>query len=529
MVRGWRADSDPTNNYSTDLLGMVRYQPTRKQALELDKVPFPLVTKRRRARPTHFSLTRRQLATVDLAEAQYGAQLQGLPLFRQGEEAAALIAATTPDGLPRYQQCVILMPRRATKSTSIWSQIIGRCAARPGLRVYFTAQDGQRAREILRLDIMENLRAQGFEQNGHGTFRVANGDESVIFANGSFIRALPPKPSIFRSKAADIIFLDEAGEYAEDLGDALLQAALPLMDTRPHSQIIISGTPAPGRAGLLWEKLQDGMDKTVTEVGVLAYMITDDESAVNDDGTMNEKVLYRVHPGIGTLTTIATIRSRFRDLTKKHGTIKFEMEYLCRFPVDVSSAAIPAEVWAAASRGPALPVRPAHVGLAIDTDPDNTTAALVAAWRDTAGHGHLEVLAVGSPSEIVNAAQRAATKHRTPVGYDQIGANVDHAQVLTRRKTRTNPLPLRYMQAATARFDRELRNATLHHHDQTALDDAAAGACWRTVGEGGKLFGRRASTASVAPLVAAAVALWQYDQTTRTAGAASATPPTNRT
>lgn len=512
------------NNYAADLFGNLGAENPSILRRELEPVPFPVSTKRRFARPTYKSRIPRG---TNIATALYGAELQGLPLLPQGEEISAVLNAAGPPGALLYDQVVILIPRRAAKTTSIWSEIIGRCATTPGYRVYVTAQDGQRAREILRDDIMENLRNQRFEQRGLGTFMIGNGSESIHFSNKALIRALPPKPSIFRSKAANLIYLDEAGEYDPELGRALVAAALPLMDTRPNSQIVISGTPSLAREGLLWDKLQAGLDNSPKNrhIGVLAYTIRDDESSVieHPDGSieLNTKVLRRVHPGIGTLTTLPKIASRFDDLALSD----FEMEYLCRFPVDVSTSAIPAEVWAAASRGPALPARPAHVGLALDTDPDNSHAALVAAWRDQAGHAHLEVLAVGTPADVVNAARRAGTKHRVPIAYDQIGANYDHAQTLTRLKVRTSPLHLRYMQAATARFDRELRGGTLHHHDQDDLDAAAEGACWRTVGEGGRLFARRTSTASVAPLVASAAAIWQYDLTTRTEGTAGATAP----
>lgn len=497
------------DTYSADLFGnQERYRP-QIRPVHLEPVTFPITTKRRYARPTHFS---RIPSGTNIATAVHGAALQGKALFRQGEEVAALLNARRPDCSPLYQQVVVIMPRRATKTTAIWSEIIGRCEQTPGLRVLFTAQDGQRAREILRDDVMENLRDQGFEEKGRGTFRIANGSESIRFTNGSLIRAVPPKPSIFRSKAADIIYLDEAGEYDELLGKQLLAAALPLMDTRPGAQIIISGTPSPGRVGLLWTKLQEGIDKTKRHVGVLAYMIGDDESAIVEDDqgrqTLNRRVLMRVHPGIGTLTTLATIRTRFDDLP----LVEFEMEYLCRFPYDTSSTAIDQAAWARCSGGSTLPDRPDRVGLAYDVAPDSSFAALVAAWRDGAGRAHIEVLdARPSDTWLAGQAQRAARKHRAVVAFDSIGANMDTSQSLTRLRTRTNGLSMRHMQGATTRLVREITSGQLRHYNQDDLDDAVAGACWRNVGDGGRLFGRASSTADVCALVAAAAALWQWD------------------
>ncbi len=500
------------NNYASDLLGNVGAPIPAILPRELPPVLFPVTTKRRFARPTHKSRIPRG---TNIATAVYGAELQGMPLLPQGEEISAVLNAAGPDGSLLYDQVVVLVPRRAAKTTSIWSEIIGRCASRPKYRVYVTAQDGQRAREILRDDIMENLRDQRFEQRGLGTFMIGNGSESIHFANKSLIRALPPKPSIFRSKAANLIYLDEAGEYDADLGRALVAAALPLMDTRPDSQIVISGTPSLAREGLLWDKLQAGIDPSPKNrhIGVLAYMIRDDERSVIElpDGTLapDTKVLRRVHPGIGTLTTLPKIAGRFDDLALSD----YEQEYLCRFPLTTNQTAIDPADWAACSAGPDLPTRPARPGIGFDVEPDDSAGAIVAAWRDAAGRPHLEVLEFRPGSDWLPGRVRAAvTKHRAAPAFDQIGANLDPADALTRLRVRTTPLALRWMQAATSRLRREITTRQLRHYQQADLDDAAEGAVWRTVGEGGQLFGRKASAAPVCTLVAAACALWAYDQ-----------------
>ena len=76
--------------------------------------------------------------------------------------------------------------------------------------------------------------------------------------------------------------------------------------------------------------------------------------------------------------------------------------------------------------------------------------AIVAAWRDHAGRPHLEVLEFRSGSDWLPGRVRAAvTKHRVAPAFDQIGANLDPADTLTRLRVRTTPLALRWMQAAT--------------------------------------------------------------------------------
>lgn len=507
------------NNYSSDLLGN-EFAPTpTNRGLELEPVLFPVHTKRRFARPTHISRIPRD---TNIATAVWGAEAMGKPLTPQGAEVAALLNARHPDGTRLYTELVELMGRRSTKTTAIFAELLGRCAVYPRTLVLTTAQDGTRAREILRGTVMEDLRDAGFLRRGVATFRLANGSEAIEFFNGSVIKAVPPIPGKFRSKAADVILLDEAGETDADLGHAIIAAALPLMDTRPGAQLIVAGTPPEtGESGLLWDELQEALDPKVKTTAVHAYMLRSSESAaiIHPDGSMemDVKVMRRVHPGIGTVTTLATIKQRFEKLVSRNRLAEFEREYGCRFTSDVSDGAIDFAKWKVCSGGDVLPDRPARVGLGFDVEPDGTKAALVAAWRDPDGVAHLELLAFADGSDwLPEKARVASRRHRVPVAHDAIGVNLDVAQVLTRLRTKPTPIQLRNMQAAEARLVREIETTrTVRHYGQPDLTEAVKASAWRQIGDTGRLIGRRASAGPVCAIVAAAVALWQYDQITR--------------
>ena len=411
------------------------------------------------------------------------------------------------------------MPRRSTKTTSIWSVLLGRCYQNPGYKVVTTAQDGLRARRRFR-EVMRSLETYGFEARGLGRLYWSNGEERIEWANGSSMWVVPPEVGAFRGEAADCMLFDEAGELGVDVSENLVAGALPLMDTRPMGQVIITGTPATLRAGLLWDTLEEGRARK-RGTGILDYSIRDDEPSVlfpdGEDGepVLNVKVLKRVHPGIGTLTTLAKMRDRFSKL----GLVKFEMEYLGRFPFDQSVSAINPAHWSAAraldeaGEPAALPERPQRVGLAYDVAPGGHYAALVAAWRDEDGIAHLELLAFRPGVSWLPATGKvAAVKHKTPIAHDTIGDNVNPADELHRKRVRLAPMNVRAVQGAAQRFVTELEQGTIKHYGQRDLDQAVEGVTWRTVGEGGRLFGRKASANEVAPLVAASLALWQFDQ-----------------
>ena len=480
--------------------------------------PFPLTTKRRLAQPTHISRIPRG---TDLSIALDGAALHGFDMFRQGEEVAALLEASKSDGSPLYETVAILLPRRATKTTSVWSTILGRAKNIPGFKAVTTAQDGIRARNRFR-DVQRSLQAQDLEGQKNpnrrlGKLRWANGDEAIEFDNGSRIWVVPPESGAFRSEAADLLFFDEAGELSATRSEDLVGGALPLMDTRPRGQVIIAGTPGLTRSGMLWTFVERGRstDRADRSVGVLDYSLRDGEhsTTVDDDGVhhLNIKALRRVHPGIGTLTTTARIQSRFEAMQ----LTQFEREYFCRFPFDATISAIPAADWQRARRPfEELPPRPDHVGLAFDVEPDSSSAALVAAWRDETGRVHLEVLACRPGTAWLTVAGRdASRKHRAPITHDIIGANMDPANLLHRARVSLDGQQLRAVQGAAARIVQELAESNVSHYSQSDLDHAVEGVNWRNVGDGGRLFGRKASANPVSPIVAASLALWAYDNT----------------
>src|SRR5699024_2291568 len=111
----------------------------------------------------------------------------------------------------------------------------------------------------------------------------SNGDESIEFDNGSRIWVVPPESGAFRGEAADAMLFDEAGELTLQRSEDLLAGALPLMDTRPRGQVIITGTPGLIRAGLLWSTLERGRTRE-PGVGILDYSARDDEPSVNYAG-----------------------------------------------------------------------------------------------------------------------------------------------------------------------------------------------------------------------------------------------------
>jgi len=462
------------------------------------------------AKPTYLSKIPRN---TDVSAAHVGTQMLGLGLYRQGLQVASVLSATNSKGFPLYPTVGVMLPRRSTKTTSIWSVILGRCSTIPGYKAVVTAQDGQRARNRMR-EVMRHLAAIGFEENGEGKLEWSNGSETIRFTNGSAIWVVAPSAGSFRGEAADCLLFDEAGELSADKSEDLLSGALPLLDTRPMGQAIIAGTPAKTRAGLLWDVLQEGR-QNVKGTGIVEYSIRDDEASVliDQDGNveLNRAVLKRVHPGIGTLTTLAKIEANYSRMQLP----QFEREYLCRFPMDNATSAIGPEEWTA-SRVDTVE-RGARVGIAFDCAYDGTSASIAYAWRDQDGNAYGEIVAhrMGT-SWVAREAHKASEKNRrTAVAFDDIGANRDPATALQRLKPtpRTERLSMKDIMGAAQRLVSDIHEGRFRHFGQVDLDAAVANTTWRDIQRSGRAFGSKvANGASINPVVAISLALWSYDK-----------------
>jgi hypothetical protein len=462
------------------------------------------------ARPTYASRIPRDTNTLP---AQAAAEALGLPLLPQGLRIAAVLEAL--HGHSRYYPEVVLqVPRRATKTTSVWATLIGRCETMPGHRVVTTAQTGTIASRIL------TEHAEALIRRGHaipaadsrsGTdlivYNASQGRESLTWPNTSRIWCAPPDPGAVRSQAADTVVIDEAGELDPLKGRAFYNAVSPLMDTRgPLAQIIVSGTPGEVRAGLLWDLLEQGRAHH-PGLGILDWCATE------ADDLEDRRVWRRVHPGPSSGLTSMHVLERRRE---RMGLEAFAREYLGVWPTDASVAAIDPADWLACAA--TMPARPDRFVIAFDCSPDGSSACIVAAWRIDA-LAYVEVVDHRPGTAwVAREAYRIARKYRVPVAYDPVGQNLDPAEAIGRARptVKAHPCTLKEMQGAAARLVQDIRGHQLQHAQQPQLDDAVAGASWRAIGDSGRLFGRRRSTADVTPLVAASAALWVFDATPAT-------------
>ena len=428
---------------------------------------------------------------VDITAASAGYAMLGMELLPQGELVAAVLEAEREDGRPLYKDITVQIPRRSTKTTTIQAVLLGRCSARKGYKVIQTAQDGTRASMVF-MDMVRTMEMVDPREPKERDWKVfaSTGREYIQWKNGSRWWVAPPKASSFRGLAADVLFFDEAGEYDLALTAELQAGALPVMDTRPNGQIIKAGTPGTSRDGLFWSSLEAAR-AAPDKYGIVDYSATDSD-VISEEDAGNPDLWYRVHPGLACgLTDLETIQQRWDTMDVP----TFVREYLCVWPPDSNRSAFDMEAWRASAVAGLQAPPGAAWALGYDVAIGASAAALSAAWFDENGHPHVQLLDHRAGSHwLSDELLKATTKHRVPVGYDNIGDNIAVAQAVARRPKfntkKLKSLQLREVAAATAVVSASLDQGTFSHAEDTALDTAVLNAVWRE-SNGSRLLGRK--------------------------------------
>lgn len=495
-----------------------------------------------------------ELVDLDDDEAVAELRRQSPPKFALQPQQLYLVDALNAG----HDEDVVEMPRRASKTTTIFLWCLGRCWCRPGYQVTFSAQNGVKTTARLRewktrLDrtwpdpeaglppwrrglgtkpkaVQRQLALFGeelgeLEQDAAGRgFRILMGEvgKGIYFTNGSQFLCFKPDADAYRGEAGDVSWIDEAQEVDPDEGADLLAGIVPLQDTKPGAKLVISGTAGEARAGIFWERVSK-LRSGDPDIGGLDYCAPEDTpwETVEDEDTAIA-LLRTVHPGVGTLTTEEKMRKNWRKL----GRPQFAREYLSMWPETFGTRAIDDTLWETCSLA-SKPARPERVAFGLAIKPGGSASAIVAAWRNGRGLAYVEVVdhrpgTAWLPQRLQELTQRY---RGATVAYDDIAegkATATEAAIL-KPAPRLRMQTYRETAAGCIQFMRELERGTLRHAHQIGLDVAVANAAKREVrnDQGVWLWTPAEPGADITCLDAATRALRNWDQhfAKRTGGA----------
>lgn len=454
-----------------------------------------------------------------------GALLLGLGKRRMPRlEPQMLVLADAANACPRFMG--VLLPRRSSKTTSLFALAMGRISERPGYLVSYTmATTALKARTRFKQDIKGPLeeRYRHLDKKDW-PFKINNagGSESITwFHEGdsdSVLQFLAPKGEGFRSDAWDLIIIDEGGEASPEMSGDLIEGALATMDTRPDATLIVAGTAGKIRDGnLLWSTLEDGREGK-NKTGIVEYAAPPTVKRSDVDTWEKAKpILLAAHPGIGTLTTLDIMESNYEKLSAID-VGKFMMEYLSLFAVLGGSSFIDMASWA--EHGNSVVVKPpAHHRFAYAVHPLQTSASIVAAWRvDGKAHG----LVIESKAGVAWVDQRCleiARRHKLPIAHDmQESVNTAVSTKLNRARPRPKLEGQNWNQISTAAATLfgDIEAGNIAHYDQPNLNDAVRLAQKRGTRDSkrwafGRGLGEANETNDITALEAWSIALKAYD------------------
>lgn len=493
------------------------------------------------------------LELIDLDDPAEHARLKAMkppryPLQPQQLVVADALNANGIDGLP-LDEYVVEMPRRASKTTTIFCWLHGRCLSRPDYFVTFSAQSGVKGGARLRewstrldritpaddadlppwmrgtkpkkapqaLALFGGDEIEQVAPTGRG-FRIMRGEvgKGIYYDNGSQFLVLKPDAESYRGEAGDVSWIDEVQEIDPEEGADLLAGIIPLQDTREGAALVISGTAGEARVGIFWERLARirGGDP---DIGGLDYAAPEDtpwEVIEDEDAAM--ELLKTIHPGIGTLTTIEKMRKNWRKLPKP----QWAREYASMWPETYGQVAIPADQWQDAALS-TKPRRPSRVAFGFDIKPGGSVACIVAAWRSPQGVAYLEVVdhrsgTLWMPDRLQHFTR---TYRGSSTAYDDIAEGKATAIECQRTEMKPRPAlrPQTYSETAAGcvQLLRDLERGSIRHCDQVSLNAAAALAAKREVrgsDRGIWLWTPAEKGADITALVAATRALRNWDQ-----------------
>jgi hypothetical protein len=468
------------------------------------------------------------------------AELLGKPLHPWQQHVANVALEVDPNtGLPAYDTVILVVMRQQGKTELMLPVMTQRAIGWDvPQRILYTTQTGSEARKKWEDIHVQRLKKSPLKNMFETRLRI--NAEAMHFENGSSWS--PIAPTIKGGGTGDTVNLgviDEAWSRPDNRTEVGMR---PAMLTQPDRQLwITSMVPGPVRAKTVDSVyLRDKMDlgramvRNDQRSGV-AYFEWSAQPGL-DPG--DPETWRSCMPGLNRTVSEKNVASDWETMSMSGQVADFCAEYLGWWPQDHRPLwqVIREPVWAAL-RDP-LSSMARRFALAVDIDPERTSATIAVAGKRPDGDRHVEIVEPGSdvPENVsgVDWVERRLLElidNTRPlcVALDPRGPARSLLPALERRKVKLikpNSLEMAgacgsfYDATGQAIADAETRGEALpddpgwrvRHLGQASLDRALAGARKLTSPTNGTfVFVRTGQRTSISPLYAAALALHGYE------------------
>jgi len=432
------------------------------------------------------------------------AEFLGRPFMPWQKHVADVALEVDEDGLFVYKLVIITVPRQSGKTLLNGAVMSHRALIVPRARVWFTMQSQKDAVDWLINEWWPVLSPLGDAVK----LRRMAGSEWVRWRHSAgLVRPFPPNESGLHGKTSDDVAVDECWNFGLAAGRAIDQAIVPTQATRPNAQTWKFSTAGTDESVWWNETVERG--RAAARAGRSEGLAYFEWSCPENMDPCDPESWPLFHPAFERTIDARTMHAALEQLGPEEFARAFGNQGL-----HSARRVIPTEGWyAAADPDQELPA-PGDLSLAFDVAVDRSDATIVAAWRDGAGVGRVEVAehrpaANWVASRLVELVERWKPR---AVGYDHAGPALDVADEAERLGVDLTPLKSKEYVAACAGVLEAFSapEPLIRYRPHPALDDAAAAATQRVLGDSWA-WGRRSSRTSISPLTAATVALWAHD------------------
>jgi len=398
-------------------------------------------------------------------------------------------------GLPAYREVIFTVPRQSGKTTVILGFELQRALGWGSpQRIIYSAQSGNDARKKLVEDQFPLLEPRKKRFMIRQLLR-GMGAEGIVFTNGSRLGLLASTADSGHGKTVDLAVKDELFADYDDRRD---QALVPAMLTKPAAQVITASTMGTDDSIPLNRAVDRG--RLAVETGTRSGIAYFEWSSADGEDPDDPATWWGCMPALGYTVTEAVVAHSRSNMTDGE---------FCRAMLNRRTKAddrvIPAAAWEAICSDTARPADP--LVFALDVNPDRSAGAIVAASGGDLPVAELLRYDTGT-SWMVDAAVQLDRLWHSPVwAIDATGPAGALVGDLERAGIKVHPVTAREMIDACGQFYDAVMNHRLRIRRHARLDEAAAGAAKRSVGDAWA-WTRKNAAADVCPLMAATLALW---------------------
>lgn len=469
-----------------------------------------LLTPRSRDCLPRFSTERTSRPTYGPAVAQVGERL-GTPLMpwqRLVADTALEVDPTT--GRLAYRQVVLTVPRQSGKTTMLLALMAWRALYQARQRIVYTAQTRNDARQKWEDDHVVALEASPFRKK----FRVrkTNGNEAVIWRNGSMHSIASTTEKSGHGKTLDLGVVDEAFAQTDD---RLEQSMRPPMLTRPEPQLWVVSTAGTEASVYLNSKVDDC--RRLVRDGTDSTTAFFEWSAEEDADPADPATWLSCIPSLGHTVDIEAIRSEQQTMKEA----EFRRAYLnLRTGKHSEPAEIRPEEWLALVDPETVFVgRPT---LAVEVSWNREWTAITAAGTRADGLRHVEVVEYRRGTSWVVDVLPGMVDRNDPHGVvldpggpagglvaDLEAAGVELVKVTTRDVVQATAGVLDLIRAKVEKDGQLVPAPMLRHNGDPILTNAVSVGQLRTVGDA-HAWRRRDAIGDVSPLISMTLASWGH-------------------